>query len=80
MIKTIKSYLTHKKIVNIYIVYELATSSSYVSDPTLKNCLFGAVTLTKMQTLKSINIPVMELDFIEDQVFHFLAAGLVKMC
>ena len=33
--------------VNVYIVYELGASSSNVSDPTLKNCLFGAVTLTK---------------------------------
>ena len=39
--------LTHKKVVNIYIAYELGASSSYVSDPKLKNCLFGAVTLTK---------------------------------
>ena len=39
--------LTHKHIANIYIVYELAASSSYDSDPTIKNCLFGAVTLTK---------------------------------
>ena len=39
--------LTHKKIVNIYIVYQLAASSSHSSDPTIKNCLFGAVTLTK---------------------------------
>ena len=38
---------THKKVVNIYIVYELAASSSHDSDPTLKNCSFGAVTLTK---------------------------------
>ena len=38
---------THKTIVNIYIVYELSASSSHVNDPTLKNCLFGAVTLTK---------------------------------
>ena len=30
---------THKKIVNIYIVYELSTSSSNDDDPTLKNCL-----------------------------------------
>ena len=35
---------THGKIVNIYIVYELGASSSNVSDHTLKNCLFGAVT------------------------------------
>ena len=39
--------LTHKNILNIYIVYELAASSSNLNDPTIKNCLFGAVTLTK---------------------------------
>ena len=38
---------THGKVVNIYIVYELGASSSNVNDPTLKICLFGAVTLTK---------------------------------
>ena len=38
---------THKTIVNIYIVYELGASSSHNNDPTLKNCLLGAVTLTK---------------------------------
>ena len=38
---------THGKVVNIYIVYELGAYSSHVNDPTLNNCLFGAVTLTK---------------------------------
>ena len=38
---------THGKVVNIYIVYELGASSSHNNDPTLKNCLVGAVTLTK---------------------------------
>ena len=38
---------THSTIVNIYIVYELGASSSHISDPTLKNYLFGAVTLTE---------------------------------
>ena len=37
----------HKKVVYIYIVYELSASSSHTSDPTLKKCLFGAVNLTK---------------------------------
>ena len=32
---------------NIYIVYELGASGSDDGDPTLKSCLFGAVTLTK---------------------------------
>ena len=38
---------SHGKVVNIYIVYELGASSSNVNGPTLKNCLFRAVTLTK---------------------------------
>ena len=38
---------THGKIVNIYIVYELGAPTSNYNDPMLKNCLFGAVTLTK---------------------------------
>ena len=33
--------------VNVYIVYELGASNSNNSDPALKNCLFGAVSLTK---------------------------------
>ena len=37
----------HRKVVNIYIVYELGASTSSDSEPTTKNCLFGAVTLTK---------------------------------
>ena len=37
----------HGKVVNIYIVYSLGASSSNYSDPTIKNCSFGAVTLTK---------------------------------
>ena len=38
---------THSTIVNIYIVYKLSASTSNDNDPTLKNCLFGAVTLNK---------------------------------
>ena len=38
---------THGTLVNIYIVYELDSSGSYDSDPTLKNCLSGVVALTK---------------------------------
>ena len=37
----------YKHKVSVYIVYELGASSSNDSDPTLKICLFGAVTLTK---------------------------------
>ena len=46
-LKQPKVSYTHRKVVNIYIVYELGASSSNDSDPTLKNCLFGTVILTK---------------------------------
>ena len=65
--------------VNIYTVYELGASSSNDSDPTLKNCLFGAVTLTKKVDIENMGILVMGLDLIEEEVFHFQMADLVKM-
>ena len=46
-LKQLKISYTHGKIVKIYIAYELGTSSSHNNDPALKNCLFGALTLTK---------------------------------
>ena len=46
-LKQSKISYTHGVIVNIYIVYELSASSSHKNDTTLKNCLFGAVALTK---------------------------------
>ena len=46
-LKQDKIMYTHGKIGNIYIVYELTGSDSNSNDPTLKNSLFGAVTLTK---------------------------------
>ena len=41
-----KSIFNHGKIVNIYIVYEIDTLYNK-SHPTLVNCLFGAVSITK---------------------------------
>ena len=46
-LKQSKISYNHGKVVNIYIVYELGASSSHINDPTLRNCFFGAVTLTK---------------------------------
>ena len=37
----------HRKVVNMYIVYEINKSNNISDYPTLENCLFGAVTLTK---------------------------------
>ena len=74
-----KVLYTHGAIVNIYIVYDLGASSSHSDNPTLKNCLFGAVTLTENADIDSIGILVMELDLTENQVFHFRVVDLVKM-
>ena len=54
---------THKKIVNIYIVCELGASSSNVNDPTLKNCLFGAVTLTRNADINKCGYSGYEIGF-----------------
>ena len=37
----------HRKVVNNYIVYEISKNINISKYPTLKNCLFGAVSLTK---------------------------------
>ena len=46
-LKQSKISYNHRKVANIYIVYELGASSFHIDDPTLKNCLLGAVTLSK---------------------------------
>ena len=38
---------THVRVVNIYIIYEVSKSINISNYPTLENCLFGAVSLTK---------------------------------
>ena len=39
-LKQDKSTITHKNIINIYIVYELGASTSNIGDPTIKNWFF----------------------------------------
>ena len=46
-LKQDKISFDHGKIVNIYIVYEINRNFEIDSYPTLENCLFGAVKLTK---------------------------------
>ena len=66
---------THKKIVNIYIVYELAASSSHNSDPTIKNCLFGAVTLTKNADIEKYKYSGYGIGFDRRSSFSFPSGG-----
>ena len=66
---------THGKVVNIYIVYELAASSSFVSHPTLKNFLFGAVTLTKNADIEKYKYSGYGIGFDRRSSFSFTGDG-----
>ena len=66
---------THGKVVNIYIVYELGASSSNVNDPTLKNYLFGAVTLTKNADIEKYKYSVYGIGFDRSSSFSFIGGG-----
>ena len=61
--------------VNIYIVYELGVSSSSSSDPTLKRCLFGAVTLTKNPDIDKYGYSGYEIGFDRRSSFTFAGGG-----
>ena len=67
--------LTHKRVVNIYIVYELAASSSHNSDPTIKSCLFGAVTLTKNADIEKYKYSGYGIGFDRRSSLSFTSGG-----
>ena len=46
-LKQEKITFNHRKIVNIYIVYEIGRNVNISSYPILEHCLFGAVKVTK---------------------------------
>ena len=74
-LKQLKFTFTHKKVVNIYIVYELGASSSHDSDPTIKNCLFGAVTLTKNADIEKHKYSGYGIGFDRRLSFSFTGGG-----
>ena len=60
--------------VNIYIVYELAASTSHDSDPTIENCLFRAVTLTKNPDIEKYKYSGYGIGFDKRSIFSFPSA------
>ena len=74
-LKQRKLTFTHKKIVNIYIVYELGVSTSHCSDPTIKNYLFGAVTLTKNADKEKCKYSGYGIGFDRRSSFSFPSGG-----
>ena len=75
-LKQYNLHYKHKNVVSIYIVYGLGASTSNNNDPTLKNCLFGAVTLIKNADIDKYGYFGYGIGL--DQIFHFQVVGLVK--
>ena len=74
-LKQPKFTFTHKEVVNIYIVYELGASSSYSSDSTIKNSLFGAVTLTENADIEKYKYSGYGIGFDRRSSFSFPSGG-----
>ena len=61
--------------VNVYIVYKLGASTSNDDDPTIKNCLFGAVTLTKNADIEKYKYSGYRIGFDRRGSFSFPGGG-----
>ena len=59
------------KIVNIYIVYEINKNYNNSSYPTLKNCLFGTVSLTKHADIDEYKYSGYGIGFDKKEEFSF---------
>ena len=75
-LKQDKVTYTHGQIVNIYIVYEInKKDNTVISDPTLENCLFGAVTLTKNADIDKYGYSGYGIGFDRKGSFSFSSGG-----
>ena len=76
-LKQYNLHYKHKNVVTlfIYIAYELDASGSNINDPTLKNCLFGAVTLTKNADIDKCGYSGYESGLDRRGVFSFPGGG-----
>ena len=69
----------HGKMVNICIVYEISKNYNISSYPTLENCLFGAVSLTKNANIDKYKYSGCGIGFDRHGEFSF-GNGLGKNC
>ena len=75
-LKQLKMSYTHGKVANIYIVYEINKKDSTTNiDPTLENCLFGAVTLTKNVNIDKYGYSGYGIGFDGRSSFSFSGGG-----
>ena len=67
----------NRKIVNIYIIYDLDTNSNDF-DPTLQNCLFGAVKLNKNSDIDKYKYSGFGIGF-DSKGIYYIQMALVEM-
>ena len=79
-LKHSKISYTHRTIVNTYIVFEFGASGSNDNDPTLKNCLFVAVTLTKNADIDKYGYSGYGIGFNKRSRFPFLGGRCGQKC
>ena len=66
----------HGKVVNIYIVYEISKSINISDYPTLENCLFGAVSQTKIADIDRYGCSGYGIEFDRHGSSSFTGTGL----
>ena len=74
-LKQDKVTFNHGKVVNIYIVYEIRKRLNIRYYPTLENCLFRAVSLTKNADIDQYKNSVYEMGFDRHKSFSFSGTG-----
>ena len=77
-LKLYKVTFNHGKAVNIYIVYKISKSINISDYPTLENCLFGAVNLTKNADIDKYKCSGYGIGFHRHGSFSFPGTGLDK--
>ena len=78
-LKQDKITYTHGKTVNIYIVFEMSKNYNVASYPTLENCLFAAVSLTKNNDIDMYKYSGLEVGFDRKGTFSFVN-GFDRVC
>ena len=77
-LKLYKVTFNHGKAVNIYIVYKISKSINISDYPTLENCLFGAVNLTKNADIDKYKYSGYGIGFHRHRSFSYPGTGLDK--
>ena len=79
-LKQDKATYNHGTVVNIYTVYEIRKNYNISNYPTLQNCLFGAVSLTKHIGIDQCKYSGYGIEFARTGEFSFGSNGFGRNC